>query len=384
MEAAERLSPLRLFGRDTMTGRERIERTLSGLKTDRVPWTTIADDRSRQGMSDEYAECSFLDFYRKIGCDILMFGKYGMPPEAQPLEPFEYLLPSSETNREEDGVWVSERSLGKRTLTARQKAGHPIKYPVETAEDTRLLLDIWEGTEVRVAQNYAESSARADRWIGDDGVFAQTLLPSPIQMLIENECGSENFYYLLQDEPELMERLIGAMYAKRRIEYQITAEKSPFPLAIPVENTSTTLISPNIYRKYSMPHIAEYASIMHKNGKKAIIHMCGLLKNLLPSLKETGIDGIHALTEPTVGDCRFEEALDALGDDLIIIGVLSPAVFQGGYTTEEQIRLCVKKTLTDRIRNSHFILWPAIDGLPTPVWKLKAVRDAVEAYGIRS
>ena len=212
-------------------------------------------------------------------------------------------------------------------------------------------------------------------------MFAQTLFPSPVQMLIENECGSENFYYLLQDEPELMGRLIDAMYAKRRIEYEITAQKSPFQLAIPVENTSTTLISPDIYRKYSMPHITEYASIMHRNGKKAIIHMCGLLKNLLPSLKETGIDGIHALTEPTVGDCRFEEALDALGDDLIIIGVLSPTVFQGPSATEAQIRLCVKNTLTDRIRRSRFILWPAIDGLPTPVWRLKAVRDAVEAYG---
>lgn len=29
----------------------------------------------------------------------------------------------------------------------------------------------------------------------------------------------------------------------------------------------------------------------------------------------------------------------------------------------------------------YFILCPCIDGLPTPLWKLQAVRDAVELYG---
>jgi hypothetical protein len=368
-----------------MNGRERITNILHGKETDRVAWTTISDDMTRNGMPAEYKDVPILDFYRKIGCDIIQFGPYGMPEHSKPKYPFEIisnLLETTETRQ--DGSYAHQRELRGHRLTQVVKNGHPIKYPVETKTDLSVLLEMWEACQINpVTDGCGESFDLTDKEVGEDGLFAPTLLPSPVQQLIENECGPENFYYLLNDYPALMEQTIGVMYGIRRIEYQFMAEKTPFELIIPVENTSTSLISPAIYREYTLPHMREYADIMHRSGKKAVIHMCGHLKNLLNEFKDADIDGIHALTTPTIGDCTYEAALDVLGDELIIIGVLDPTVFQNPYATAGEIRACVKRILTPRIKASNFILWPATDGLRTDLWRLQAVRDAIDEYGAK-
>ena len=365
-----------------MTGRERMEYTLRGEKTDRVPLTTIPDEAARSIMPDEYRTCDYIEFYKKIGYDILMFGKYGMPDESRPVDPFTVTYPFGSSACEENGVWSHTRKLGRSVLVGKHSKGHPVKYPVETPEDAAVLLDFYDGAKIQKNENYMESLHAAERAVGEHGIFALTLEPSPVQLLIEIECGMENFYYLLQDAPDLMKRLIDAMYGIRRQEYQITAE-APYSLVIPVENTSTTMISPSFYHKYSLEHIAAFSEIMHANNKKAVIHMCGHLKNLLHEFKAARIDGIHALTEPTVGDCTYETALDVLGEETIIIGAPNVDKFQSPSATPESVRECVKTVLSDRIRQSNFILSPGIDGLPTPLWKMEVVRETVEEFGMK-
>jgi uroporphyrinogen-III decarboxylase len=132
-----------------------------------------------------------------------------------------------------------------------------------------------------------------------------------------------------------------------------------------------------------MKHIGDFASIMHAHGKKAVVHMCGHLKALLDEIKETGIDGIHALTGPPVGTCSFENALDVLGEDLIIIGTLDPHIFLNQRATPEDIRTSVKSILTDRIKECNFIVCAGADGIPTPIWKYDIVRETMEKYGVR-
>ena len=365
-----------------MTGKQRLTNVLQGKPVDRVAWTTICDGNTRSIMAAEDRDIPLHDFYRKIGCDIIQFGFYGMPDDAKPVA-YEIVNDVKITHSESaDGIFTRTRNFNGRALTEVHKKGYMIKHLVETREDLELYLDILQSTRVEPREDGLEERCkRCEAVIGNDGIYTPTFQPSPVQHLIEFDCGLEAFYSLLYDETELMERVIDAMFAIRKREYEITAEKTPFLATIAVENTSTTLVSPDIYRKYSMNHMCEFSDIMHRHGKKAIIHMCGLINHLLPDIKETGLDGIHALTTPDFGDCTFDAALDVLGDDLIIIGTLDGEIFQGPNATEEDIRECVKKTLTPRIKESNFVLWPVTDGLPTDVWRLNAVRDAVEEYG---
>ena len=110
--------------------------------------------------------------------------------------------------------------------------------------------------------------------------------------------------------------------------------------------------------------------------------MCGLLKDILPLIKETCLDGINGLTPPPIGDTPFEYALDILGKGLIILGGLPDAnLFQNEVYSADGIKKAIDILMTDRIKSSHFLLWVPADGLPTKIDKFLIVRDWIEKNG---
>lgn len=126
--------------------------------------------------------------------------------------------------------------------------------------------------------------------------------------------------------------------------------------------------------------MAEFAEIMHRHGKKAILHMCGQINNLLDDIKETGLDGIHALTPPTIGDTPFERALDVLGEGLIIFGCSDSSVFHKPGVTRDEIHGYLNRVFTDRLRRANFILLVVADGLPTPVERYLYIKEWMDKY----
>jgi len=399
-----------------MTGRNRLRRILNGEPPGRIAWTTLIDDTTRSVMPPDVRAMPVLDFYRHIGCDILQFGNYGLPRELCVPSPARLATPPIETEwkTQPDGLAVRTQKTPWGTLVATFRSGHPIRHPVESLEELRILRKVWEGSryvasfplppgEGRVRDagagaappltvphprplpegegkvSASEPLATAiDVAIGDDGVFIPNLDPSPVQQLIELDMGMAAFYCHLEDHRPDLESLLDAMHACRVQEYEIVARRSPAPALIPVENTSTSLISPTLYRRYSLPQIRDYAAIAHRHGKKLILHMCGKLRGLVRELAETGLDGINALTPPPVGDLPFESALDALGDGLIILGgILDPALFQAPSLTRDALWHTLDLLFTPRLRRAPFLLWLPADGLPTPVERLLWVRDWV-------
>ena len=217
---------------------------------------------------------------------------------------------------------------------------------------------------------------RLESLIGDDGMYVPTLDPSPVQNLLEYEMGPANFYYLLEDHRHEVEELLAIMHAKRLKEYEVLAKRSPADVVIPVENTSSTLISPPLYRAYSLPQIRDYVDVLHQHGKKAVLHMCGHLKALLPAIRETGLDGINAVTPPPVGTTFYEDVLDSYGEDFLLFGaVLAPQVFHRPDAGRDELHAFLEQLYTPRLRKAHMVLWVAVDGLPTPLEKFVAVAE---------
>ena len=362
-----------------MTGKERLNAILNGRKADRICWTTISDDVTRSKMPKALRECSIIDFYRHIGCDVLQFGNHGLAESEKVTYPFSYVFNgmTKRTERMEDGSIREIQKTQKGELITILADGHPVKYAVETPEDLFLLLDIWSRADVHETVDYGPENYRVTEKIGDSGIFVPTLMPSPVQQLLEYDMGMLNFYYLYADYPDEVSKLISEMHRCRLKEYEYVARNMPFDIVIPIENTSTVMLSPDIYRKFSMAHMRDFTGIMHAYGKKSIIHMCGHVGNLLPEIKETGLDGIHALTEPPVGNCPFDKALDYLGDDLIIIGTLNSTIFQSDTATPEDIQKELSRLMSPRLKDARFVLWPVSDGLPTDLWRFEAVREWV-------
>jgi hypothetical protein len=359
-----------------MTGKERLLCILDRQATDRLSWTTLADSITRSIMPQEFQDISTLEFYREIGCDVLQFGNYGLDEELAVTPPSKLVGAEVriETENMDGGIVTRRRISPVGSLTAVTKLDHPIDYPVKTIENLRVLLAIWESSDFVEQEGTEASESRLISRIGESGVYVPTLDPSPVQDLLENEMGPANFYYLLNDHPREFEELLAIMHAKRMREYEILARRTSADVVIPVENTSSTLISPSLYRQYSLPQIRDYVDVLHQHGKKAVLHMCGHLKALLPAIRETDLDGIHAVTPPPVGTTYHEEVLDAYGEDFLLFGaVLNPALFHKPDLSFGDLDAFLDQLYTPRLRRARMVLWVTVDGLPTPLERFRAI-----------
>jgi len=372
-----------------MTGRERLERMIDGKPTDRVCMATLANDKTRSIMPPEWRDIPILEFYRKLGIDHMQLGDFALKPEQCPKVPFIRKCGYTTTVENKGEIQITRYTMNGKTLEMHYKDGHPIKYPIADEDDLELFCEMWESVEVteRTGEDLEqskESYKRIDEEIGDMGIYVPRVGSSGVQRLLEFETGIENFYYLLEDAPELVERAIEAVQRERQKIYEALAKHVDCKTIIPIENTSTTMISPKIYRKYTLPHMQKYAETMHKYGKKAIIHMCGHLNDLLPELKEVNLDGIHAFTVPPVGNCTYDAVLDALGDNLVLFSNFDPDILRSKTLTVEEKRKHIKDRLSPRVLAGNFSFGASADGMPTPISHFELIRDAIFEFGVKN
>lgn len=363
-----------------MTGRERLLCILNREPTDRAAWTTLIDGPTRTIMSEDVQATSHMEFYRLVGCDVLLLGTWALAEDeqavaARPVSPNVEdawdALPGSVARHERRSPWG--------ILTSEYQNGHPTRYPVQTLDDVRILTAIWEDTSyVPTGADYA-SALRA---IGDSGILADALAASPVQQLIEMDMGLSGFYYLLDDHRSEVEHLMAVMHDRRLREYEIVAERTGADVVIPMENTSTMLTSPEIYRRYSLPQIRDYVRVVHSHGRKCVVHMCGHIRNLLTLIRETEMDGVNGLTPPPVGDTWPEDALDVCGEDFIILGgVFPPNVMHQTQLSYAQLSEALTAIYTARVRNANYLLWMGVDGLPTDIERFRMMRRWFDENG---
>jgi hypothetical protein len=252
-----------------------------------------------------------------------------------------------------------------------------VKYYVETLEDMRLYRAMWEGVRYETRDDQAAFDA-IEGLIGAEGVITRFWGPSTIPRLLETDIGIAGFYYLLHDHPQEMEALIALMHDRELQAFEALAQ-GPWESVTLVENTSTRYISPDIYRRHNGPHVRDFVEAMHAGGKVAILHMCGHVRGLLDQIKQTGADGVHALTPPPTGDTPWELALDALGEDTIILGTLDPTIWVLGPV--KGIGPALDRLITPRLRQAPFSLVVASDGIRVPLERFEAVAEWVAHRG---
>jgi uroporphyrinogen-III decarboxylase len=147
-----------------------------------------------------------------------------------------------------------------------------------------------------------------------------------------------------------------------------------------VENTSTTLISVEQYRKYCFGHIQAYGETMSSAGKRVILHMCGHLKALLDDLAKLPVAGFEAFTSPTLGNTTLLDGRSRCPDKCLIGGTqatlwLKPA---------DEIIVRIKHDL-DELPHHRGIVVTSAGVMPPmcPPKKIKTVCDWVHAYPAR-
>jgi hypothetical protein len=342
--------------------------------TDRMAWTVLVDNNSLDRFPQALRGGGGIDFYRHLACDIFLLNGWNTPHDFR--SPELHWGPDVRTETHLEGrraITTWHTPCG--ALTAVWDRSHPVKFPVDTIEAVRIYRAMWEAARYAWVDE-TETLATLDGLIGDDGVVTRFWGPTAIPQLLELDMGTQNFYYLLADYPDEMDGLIRAIHGRQREAFRHLAA-GPWDSVLLAENTSTYYISPRIYEMYNMPHQRECMELVKAAGKVALLHMCGHVRDLLPLIRETGCDGIHTLTPPPTGNTPWEEALDALGEDLVIIGCLDPTMWVAGPV--DGIGPALDRLITPRLREANFVLGPMADGIPVPLERFYAIRDWIAA-----
>ena len=200
------------------------------------------------------------------------------------------------------------------------RSWHPVEFPVKTAEDIRRMTGFFEDADWELDADLL-GRARAQRdALGESACLAHSVGKSPLMLWVEFLAGVEQAHLLLADHPEEVETLFEAIHRGMLAKARLLAEHSPADLLYMTENTSTTLISPDQYRRYCARHIGECGAVVRDAGRLYALHMCGTLKALLPQLAETPAHVFEAFTSPTLGDTTLLDGRTACPDKCLVGG----------------------------------------------------------------
>lgn len=164
-----------------------------------------------------------------------------------------------------------------------------------------------------------------------------------IQRLYIDLMGVEEAVYALYDYPETVEEYFQALHESQfRLIDVINA--SPINIINFGDNVHSGTLSPQLFEKYALPEYQARCKKLHEAGKFTYAHFDGDNRGLTQFYKQTGMDGIEAITPVPQGDVTLEEVKEALGDDMYLIDGI-PAIYFDELYPEEVLVECVHKIL---------------------------------------
>ena len=252
------------------------------------------------------------------------------------------------------------------------------EHPVKGIEDFPAAMALYQDLEI--VENIAEANRQIDA-LGEDGLHIALIcadMKSAHQHMVEHLVGTENLIYLTMDYPDEVRELTNLIAAKSRKTVEYTAE-SKIEACLSWEDSSTTNLSPALYREYIAPEITEWNRILRESGKIYIQHACGHIKDLLLPIAEQGVTAIESISPPPTGNVTMEEANRVLPPHVGLIGGIEPVQFLND-STEDMLRYA--EELCHTMKGRGFVLANS-DSCPPGVAYEKFVKIAQLAKTIR-
>jgi len=184
--------------------------------------------------------------------------------------------------------------------------------------------------------------------------FVNTIVPEGMKIaafgyggIFENSTwlmGLEPFSYALHDQPDLVEAIcqrVGEL-ATATAAYAATIDNVDMMfLSDDLGFFSGTLVSPDVIRRYVVPHYKKITDVTHQAGNLLVLHSCGNVYKLMDDfIDDIGIDAKHSYEDKIL---PVEEAYRRWGDRVAVLGGVDMDLL--GRGTEEQVRARVRQIL---------------------------------------
>lgn len=217
----------------------------------------------------------------------------------------------------------------------------PKKWWVEEEEDLKVMSYVLEHQTWKWSQDTYERVYEKWGRIGAPVIFMPRV---NIQYLYIDLMGVENAVFALADFPEAVEAFFEVLEKNQEQMIQVINE-SPIQMIDFGDNLHCGTLPPYYFEKYVLPAYQKRCALLHEGGKFVYAHWDGDTKAILKYAKETGLDGIEAITPKPQGDVTLAEIKEALGNDMWLLDGIAAILFDEEYPEEmlvEQVQECIR------------------------------------------
>jgi uroporphyrinogen decarboxylase len=199
--------------------------------------------------------------------------------------------------------------------------------------------------------------------------------------------GMENLYIKMYSEPEVVDALL-----KHMVDYYFEVSKRIFDAAADsidiffmgndFGSQTGPLMGPDMFERFMAPHQKRLCELGHSYGLKNQLHCCGGFYELIPSIIDVGVDGLHAV-QPCCRGMDLKRLKAEFGDRMVFNGAIDSQ-----HTLMEKDAAGVKedtcKVLETMMPGGGYIAGASHDWIleETPVENVLAMFDAVNEYGV--
>lgn len=255
---------------------------------------------------ERYRDMNLFDIHRDLDCGLPVHG-YGIY--------YDVSYPNCEIFTQSKGdetikiIKTPKGELRQVSRMAKDRSTITTEHLVKTVDDFPAL-KFYIRDAVYTA-NYDRAQTALDI-VGDLGYVNMIAGRSPYGRLVVDLVGIVNLTYIAMDHPDELTKVLEVIHEVDSRLWEITA-KAPGRIAFIADNMDESLYSPPNYKRFCLPVYQEMTDLFHRHSKIVLAHNDGRLKNLLPMIKETGIDVLDGCTPAPMNDFSVQELADALG-----------------------------------------------------------------------
>jgi len=293
-----------------------------------------------QPLPAPYTGMTMPEIYRSLGCSNRIYDFNGCFKSAEdPAVRFTWNK-LSETDTEA----LIQTPVGAQRAVLRQHPGN--RYRSEMlkwwiSDEAEMRVAAWREERRTWSWDAAEYDRQRTVWAGL-GAPTMYILHTTIQNLYLDSMGVERGILALMDWPAACEAYFESLQVStdRLID---VINSSPIEIINFGDNVHAATCSPTLFKKYVLPEYQRRCERLHAAGKFVNAHWDGDCKPLLPFARDTGLDGIEAITPLPQGDVTLEETKAALGDMFLIDGI--PAIYFDQTFSEKTLLDCAKRCI---------------------------------------
>jgi hypothetical protein len=315
-----------------MNIRERVDAFWSGEQPDRIPYTIYQNEWRHTASAPEW-----IPLYQK-GLGVtwhLPTVKETWPSSIEVIEQSEQKKGQNHERR------ILKTPVGE--ISESYIDGWRQKFYLETQQDYEVMTYIVKNT---LLERTYDEYHQMDQKIGPYGIPLVMFGRTPLQRILVDLVGLENFSYHLVDLHDELIHLYDVMLDMLREKTVLVAE-GPGRFVSVLENFTAESLGPARYKKYLLPVYQELFPILQSAGKIVGTHYDGQLSSCKKWIAEAPIDLIESLTPPPEGDLSLAEARAAWPDKLFWSNINVDLYYRPEQELKEIVRERVAQAAPD-------------------------------------